>query len=215
MKKQEVINIFLDALENSLENLYGNPLNPIIQIQQENLKRRLKVFVPVFREIFDGWEVMKNNKQEKFTEFNIFPEFEINGEKVKIKGKVDLIEKINDKIVRIIDFKTGSQIKSKKNIFAPQKMKWKDVQLLLYSLWFSQKYGFEPEIAFFNIPPEIQKIKYTAIEFEDGEFENGISFVESILKTIIDEKIPLEEKFCKTDTIANCRYCDYKQICER
>ncbi len=212
---EEVKDIFLDALKNSLESLYGNPLNPIIQIQQENLKRRLEVFVSVFREIFDGWEVMKNEKNEIFSEFNIFPEFEINGEKIKIKGKVDLIEKINDKTVRIIDFKTGSQTKSKKNIFAPQKMEWKDVQLLLYSLWFSQKYGFKPEIAFFNIPPETKKIKYTAIEFEDEEFESGISFVKSILKTIIDKKIPLEVKFCQTDATANCKYCDYKQICER
>ena len=207
--------VLIKDLNNMLIELYGDPLNPIIQIQQENLVRRLKAFVPVFRSTFAGWEIMKNGENTKMAEYTIFPELEIDGEKVKIKGVVDLIERNNENIFRIIDFKTGSKAKRKNDVFASKKEQWKDVQLILYALWFFQKYGFEPEIAFFNIPPEIQRIKCTVINFEDEELKNGISFVESILKTIIDEKILLDEKFCKTDTIANCKYCDYKQICER
>ncbi len=207
--------MLIEDLNNTLIELYGKPLNPIIQIQQENLVRRLKAFVPAFRGIFTGWEIMKNDENTNMAEYTIFPELEIDGEKVRIKGVVDLIEKNNENIFRIIDFKTGSTAKRKNDVFASKKEQWKDVQLILYALWFSQKYGFEPEIAFFNIPPDAEKIKYETIEFEDEEIEKAISFVENILKTIINEKIPLEVKFCKTDTTANCKYCDYKQICER
>ncbi|MCK5852667.1 PD-(D/E)XK nuclease family protein [bacterium] len=207
--------VLIEDLNNILIELYGEPLNPIIQIQRENLVRRLEAFVPAFREIFNGWEIMKNRENTKMAEYTIFPELEIAGEKVKIKGVVDLIEKNNENIFRIIDFKTGSKAKRKNDVFASKKEQWKDIQLILYALWFSQKYGFEPEIAFFNIPPDAEKIKYETIEFEDEEIEAAISFVKDVLKEIINEKIPLEVKFCKTDTTANCKYCDYKQICER
>jgi len=207
--------VLIENLNNMLKELYGVPLNPIIQIQRENLVRRLKAFVPAFRSTFAGWEIMKNGDNTKMAEYTIFPELEIEGEKVKIKGVVDLVEKNNENIFRIIDFKTGSKAKRKNDVFASKKEQWKDIQLILYALWFSQKYGFEPEIAFFNIPPDAEKIKYETIEFDGEEIVEAISFVKNVLKEIINEKIPLEEKFCKTGTIANCKYCDYKQICER
>jgi len=210
----EIINSLLDELNNMLVSLYGEPLNPAIQIQRENLKRRIEYFVPVFREEFNGWEAMKDVEGKEMSEHNIFPEMEINREKIKLKGVIDLIEKSGNDY-KIIDFKTGSNAKGKNDMFASKKEQWKDVQLILYALWFSQNYNLMPEIGFFNIPPDVERIKYTEIDFEEGKIEEAILLVRNILTEIIDNKIPLEKKFCKTENMKNCQYCDYIQICER
>ncbi|RLD12408.1 MAG: hypothetical protein DRI44_00625 [Chlamydiae bacterium] len=211
---EQVINAFLDELKNIIVSLYGNPLNPIIQIQQENLKRRIRKFVTVFRDNFIGWEVMEDEKGEKIAEYEIIPELEINNEKIKIQGYVDLIEKNGNKY-SVIDFKTGNKNKNDSNIFSTKKQQWKDVQLILYAYWLFKRIGKWPEMAFFNIPPKENEIKYKIINIDDEKKEEAISFVQNLLKEIIDDKISLEIKFRKTENMNNCKYCDYKQICNR
>jgi len=211
----ETSQLLINDLEKILMELFGEPLNPVIQIQQENLIRRIKTFVPAFRKTFAEWEVMKDENNDKMAEYTIFPELEIDGKKVKIKGVVDLIEKSNGEEFRVIDFKTGSTPKRKNDIFASKKEEWKDIQLILYSFWFSQKYDLIPEFGFFNIPPDVEKIKYEKIIFESEEIETAVTFIKEILKKIIDNKVSLEEKFRKTEKLSNCNYCDYKQICSR
>ena len=211
--KEMVGEKLVSDMEIFLREKYGENLSPAILIQKENIIRRLKNFVPVFRKTFDGWIVALDDEDCPLAEYEIFPEIETDAGKVKINGKVDLVERKND-FFRIIDFKTGGA-KKKNDIFAARKQEWKDMQLILYALWAEQQFKIFPELGFFNIPADADKIKYEEIVFEDEEIASAREKIKEILSIIIDDKIPLEEKFCRTENSNSCRFCEFKQICER
>ena len=209
---EQTVQRLVSHFEIKAEEKFGNDINPAILIQLENLKRRLTAFVPAFRRDFAEWEPAKDDDGNIIAEYKVFPEIELSKGKVKINGKVDLIERRGE-LYRVVDFKTGKV----KSMYAPQKHKWKDVQLILYALWVEQKFNIRPETGFFNLPSDIKDVKYTPNKIDklENPIEDAINEVKKILEIIIDENIPLKDKFVQTEDTAVCRYCDFKHICER
>lgn len=78
-----------------------------------------------------------NNFQTEvaFGDNKFFPAIELNGGKVKIKGKIDRVD-YNDNYYRVIDYKTGKVDVSDKGLFSGTKL-----QLYLYSLAVQSKFG--------------------------------------------------------------------------
>ena len=144
---------------------------------------------------------------------------------VNISGFIDRIER-KDGVVRIIDYKTGGdrkRIKSIDSLFSSDKNDRNDAafQLLFYALLYINARGFEEPISvglnniremsitnfdsrlFFNRNDKINDVREYLNDFE--------SLLVDTIKTIFNRDIP----FSQTDDHDVCKYCSYKNICNK
>ena len=144
---------------------------------------------------------------------------------VNISGFIDRIER-KDGVVRIIDYKTGGdrkRIKSIASLFSSDKNDRNDAafQLLFYALLYINARGFEEPISvglnniremsisnfdsrlFFNRNDKINDVREYLNDFE--------SLLVDTIKTIFNKDIP----FYQTDDHDVCKYCSYKNICNK
>lgn len=141
-----------------------------------------------------------------------------DGRQIAFNGVIDRLEQ-TDKGIRILDYKTGKDEPDNKIsadlVFSSPEYKI-NLQLLVYALLVSKHTdyrdkpltagllrmrSFEDGITWLNkgnpIPPA-----------ELAAFENG-------LIRIAEEMLNPEEEFFQTDDLQQCRYCDYKNLCQR
>ena len=141
--------------------------------------------------------------------------------KVNISGTIDRIDS-KDGIVRIIDYKTGSDevsISEIRELFSDEKIKDKKaiLQILIYTWLFRQNY---PDAAL--ISPVIVKVKEL---FKDGfktpllnkqilNINNIMDEFEELLSQKLAELFNPEVSFSQTSVTEHCTYCDYQSICQ-
>ncbi|HRB37454.1 MAG TPA: PD-(D/E)XK nuclease family protein [Bacteroidia bacterium] len=135
-----------------------------------------------------------------------------NGINVKIKGIFDRIDKVSDGY-RIVDYKTGSDVV--KNIKKPDELtsepKYKvNFQLLLYCWLFLKSHSNEKVNA--GIYP-LRRME-AGIEMLGQQPLTDHSKFEELLFALI-RKILLESDFTMTTDTLRCKYCPYKDICNR
>lgn len=135
-----------------------------------------------------------------------------NGINVKIKGIFDRIDKVSDGY-RIVDYKTGSDVV--KNIKKPDELtsepKYKvNFQLLLYCWLFFKSHDNEKVNA--GIYP-LRRME-EGIELLGKKPITDHSKFEELLFALI-RKILLESDFTMTTDTLRCKYCPYKDICNR
>lgn len=135
-----------------------------------------------------------------------------NGITVKIKGIFDRIDKVAEGY-RIIDYKTGNdtlkKIKNLDELTNEPKTKV-DFQLLLYCWMFVKTHGNEKVYA--GIYP-LRQMADGLEKLEHYSMTDHTNF-EELLFTLI-RKILLESDFTMTTDTARCKYCAYKDICNR
>ncbi len=154
-----------------------------------------------------------------------------NGNIVYFKGFIDRIDE-SDLFTRIIDYKTG---KSKKQLECEsiaslfdktsKEQKKEIIQILLYSLFYAERNGIQPE----KLTPKVifvqdlinKKTQYTkesniSVNKETLHLTNEIcDEFKSHLRECLDEIFNTEIPFTQTKNNNNCKYCDFKDICER
>jgi CRISPR/Cas system-associated exonuclease Cas4 (RecB family) len=163
------------------------------------------------------------------TEIPLVAEIEVNEQKLSFKGTADRIE-MRDNKVTVLDYKTGfvdaKKLKSKaedleEHFTNPEYAQL--FQLLCYAhlyqndalhklvqtaeiqcgiISFQQLYKQEEEYIFYA---EVNKDKILTKEVLN-RFEETLK---QIFSAILDEKTA----FCQTNNTKNCKYCDYKTIC--
>jgi len=141
---------------------------------------------------------------------------------VSIKGIIDRIDSDNDgKSIRIVDYKTGKVIAGD--------LKPSSIDLLLSDTKFSKAF----QVTFYKylyykssnkIPADdistgiisIRNLNAGFLEFIlKEECENLMEEFEIKLKSMIDEIFDTEVDFTQTTDTDICKYCDYKNICNR
>lgn len=173
--------------------------------------------------------------EEGFGRGKTFPalEFEVDGQSVRVEGKIDRVDILDGDRARVIDYKTGGEILSKTKLKQGYKM-----QLMIYSMAVTSG-EYEPEgIYYFNI----SDMEENASDFnreklekllEPNEFEDMSSGLElakigpeeyTEIRDSVDENIreissgiihgdirisPLKSA---TNRLV-CEYCKYKAIC--
>lgn len=147
-------------------------------------------------------------------------------ETVKIGGKIDRVDKLNNQI-RIIDYKTGSDTLDYKNIealFADKKSGQNSAvfQTFLYAKFY--KDIKKPELP---VIPGVYSTKHlfdNTFEYRiyNKETKSYISHYNEVadeylqhLTHLIEEIFNPAVAFTQTDEISNCEICPYRKICHR
>ncbi|MCK4631469.1 MAG: PD-(D/E)XK nuclease family protein, partial [Bacteroidales bacterium] len=149
-------------------------------------------------------------------------------EKVRVGGRVDRIDMV-DGVIRVIDYKTGAtenQIKEIRELFKPgdKNRKRAILQTFIYALMLMNKDSDTPVIPGIYSVRDIhdknfdyrifikngKKSKSPVIDISDFE----VAFMD-LLKKIIEEIYDTTIPFQQVDDPDICKYCPYKQLCNR
>ena len=144
----------------------------------------------------------------------------INNKTINFKGFFDRIDSSNNNI-RIIDYKTGTvspkELKINECYQLLEEDKPKAFQVLLYAWLYKKNY---PEAQ--NIVPGIISLRnisngFMQIKFLDKNqnINNTLPDFENTLKTLIENIFDTAIPFTQTGNTDSCKYCEFKNICNR
>lgn len=189
--EKEIASFLNDTAEQLFSQQYGKCLSLPLIIQLNTVHERLKQVARVQAAIRkEGWHI--ENTEVKYS-------LEING--WQLEGRIDRIDRNEKGLIRLIDYKTSNKADPPHKIHlrnlqpeayrqASDKKSWKDLQLPLYQLLFSQTHGTDPALiqcAYF-VMPKIAK-------------ETGILLWEDLSQDLIDSaKKCTEEILRRIDT---------------
>jgi CRISPR/Cas system-associated exonuclease Cas4 (RecB family) len=174
-----------------------------------------------------GFYVLMLEKKVKYIQFKL----DIDGteQTVKLEGTIDRLDRTEDDVLRIIDYKTGEVASLKFNIgkekpfidllSGQEAVKKKAAfQLFFYRYLLSRtrdyKHGdFRLGVYPFKKPDE--GLKFIEIDKSDLIDDFLVEQFEEILKTIFRQIFDSETPFFQTEEEENCLFCEYKNICSR
>jgi len=141
---------------------------------------------------------------------------------VSLNGIVDRIDSDDDgQTIRIVDYKTGKvDIKDLKvdnlNLLVSDTKYAKAFQLMFYKYLYLNSPNKASQG---NVKTGIISIRNLSTGFMEfnlkEEPENIIDEFEKILQSLLDEILDLETGFSQTNDSDVCKFCDYKNICNR
>lgn len=144
---------------------------------------------------------------------------DINGRAILLKGTADRIDRRNG-TTHIIDYKTGNVAKNDLSCKEWEELvldgeKAKALQLMIYSYLYLKS---NPEIDASQIEGNIISLRklsegMMAAKFPDAGFD--IEQAEGVLASILQNIFDPDQPFGQTSQIATCRYCDFKDMCQR
>lgn len=143
----------------------------------------------------------------------------LNGRMILLKGTADRIDRRNG-TTHIIDYKTGSVSKSDLSCTEWEELvidenKAKALQLMIYSYLYLKN---NPEANAGQIEGNIISLRklsdgMMAAKFPDEGFD--VAKAEGVLASILQNIFDPDQPFGQTKEIATCRYCDFKDMCQR
>ena len=209
-------------------------LDPEIEVEYKGQRLLVKEIVKQFAE-----RIILLDKEyapfsiEMLEQENYSVEHEIttgkNYQVVKLAGRIDRVDK-KDGVVRVIDYKTGADSLTFKNIesffMREGKRNKAAFQTVLYS-WMYHKKESEAGIKILQLTPglinrtslfenqfqwafKLQQLKQQLNDVQPflGEFEDRLS---NLLQELFDPSV----SFIQTKELNNCKFCAYKNICRR
>lgn len=147
---------------------------------------------------FQGFEYEVVNAEEQIT---MELEDEVNGDKYKMTGYIDLILKDVDGNIIVMDHKSKSKFKNKNEQAEYAK------QLYIYSKFIKEKYGKFPKKLIFNM---FRKESFVEIDFNENDYNESIQWA---IDTINDIKVT--DKFDYNFDMFFCNnMCNHRLNCE-
>lgn len=148
--------------------------------------------------------------------------------RVRLGGKIDRVDRPEGGITRIIDYKTGSSepgFASIDSLFDPERnnRNKEAFQAMVYALLYLEQHPELPVMPGLYIVRKLFGAKYSP-EFKMGESGKKIPLLDfnvhqeefrerltSLLQEIYDPEVPFEQ----TSVTERCKYCDFREICNR
>ncbi|RXK47525.1 PD-(D/E)XK nuclease family protein [Aquirufa rosea] len=206
------------------------------------LKEVAKTLLENYIEVSQNWEKEPIQLLEVEGSLHTQVEIPMDGEnwKVKIKGRIDRMDRVGATIIRIIDYKTG-KVESKDlkieldlmSELSSDNLKEKLFQLWLYKFLLVKELSKIPEerkeylqsidanqvqiqpgiISFRNLPGKVltENIEFRANQPLADFLQESEKLIAHWVKRLADPT----QSFEKTDNLEACQYCDFKGICHR
>jgi ATP-dependent helicase/nuclease subunit B len=193
-RDMETIEAFLiGELHTLAAQTYGkNPL-PAVRLQVEQLAGRLSVFAKQqAARRREGWEIVETEWAPEAQ----YVELDVDGETMRIRGRIDRIDRHPEKGWAIWDYKTGETADKPENAHRTMKGEWKDLQLPLYCLLAQELVagGESPTLGYFTLCRELDTIGFKEVpagwrksdSFDDTEegITDGIETAQEVIRAI-------------------------------
>ncbi len=166
-------------------------------------------------------ELKKKQRKIKDLEQLIEIQLETSSMKVQLKGIIDRVDSdLEGENIRIIDYKTGKVVAKDLILndiddFSDNKKYSKAFQIIFYKYLYVKSLNIEAD----SIEAGIISLRNLSAGFLNFDIKSGteniIEDFEDLLKSIIDEIFDLKTNFSQTSDTDVCKYCDYKNICNR
>lgn len=160
------------------------------------------------------------------TELELKTELNVNGRKIFLSGKADRIDLLNNRIVRVIDYKTGKVRANEIKVsdfgelsFSPDLNK--GFQLLFYAWLFRQiekpNYAVQAGIySFRELSAGLKTLKLDTPEMESDLLnDDAFTQFENALLVLLDDFFSTESSFTQTEDLKICETCSFSGICRR
>ncbi len=207
-----LINIEFEKYYQNINVDYGRDLL-IIKVITEYLSRFLD-------------NEIRNHKNQivKGVEIPLKYPFAVDKHKIYLKGFIDRVDEINigkEKVLQIIDYKTGKVDESYLKINDWDKVKIntnydKALQILIYA-WLYYKYK-KPDCnitaGLISLRTKNSRISNVTIDKEIYLNKNWEEF-DTFLKPVLKEIFFGDKPFDQTNDTTHCKYCDFKNLCDR
>jgi CRISPR/Cas system-associated exonuclease Cas4 (RecB family) len=147
-------------------------------------------------------------------------------EMVKLGGKIDRVDKQNNRI-RIIDYKTGNDTLDYKNIEALFSDKKSDQRSAVFQTFLYSKFYHDLKKPELPVVPGVYSVKhlfdntfeYRIYNKETKSYINNYNEVDveylQHLTHLIEEIFNPKIAFTQTEETSHCQYCPYQKICHR
>jgi ATP-dependent helicase/DNAse subunit B len=148
-------------------------------------------------------------------------ESSVSGKNVLFKGSADRIDEMN-KVIRIIDYKTGNVDDNEVKIddislFTASDDKGKAFQLMMYAWLYlksrNENAAVQPGLISFRRKDK----RLLELKVQNNNFLNmkNIAGFEEVLFSITEQILSPHTKFDQTQDVNMCRNCEFNQICRR
>ena len=178
------------------------------QLLSDNLKRLISLDIPKA-----PFTLLAMEKKVSQT-------INVNDVSINIGGIIDRIDNV-DGYLRVIDYKTGGRLKTLKpdklqNLFDETKITENRnyLQALIYSLLISKTSENRRILPCLLYVHEAHNADYSPT-FLLNDFNEISAEFETGLIDLLQEIFSPNTEFCSTETLVNCRYCDYLDLCRR
>lgn len=195
-----------------------------------NLKLIKRIIVEYISKGIIPYDIKHNNFTIMSLEKNIETTFKLSNDKeIKIGGRADRIDSLDNGALRVVDYKTGKQhldFASLEALFnsGTRSETANILQTLIYSMVLSNKYqrNVQPVLYYArdiqkpNFSPRLRmgvRNQKTEIDYNDVREEFSLA-LRAKLDELFDPAIPFE-RCPEQEAKAICTYCDFKTICKR
>jgi len=178
--------------ETSLEDLmdiYEKEWVPLGYDDEEHRKKQFESGKKILERCY------QTNKDIDVQHIGIEKEFILDIDGIKLKGKIDRIDKLPDGSVEIIDYKTGNS-KTQKEVD-------NDVQMTIYKMAAEEALNIEPTFLSFYYLEAGEKLS-------TNRTQKQIEAQKKIIKEVVKD---IKEKNFKPNSGQSCRFCPYRGLC--
>ncbi len=191
-------------LDKHAAELFGNSPLPTARVQIAQLRRRLHAFAETqANRAKDGWKI-------KYTEVDAVAEevtLEVDGQPMRLVGRIDRIDEHADGRLAILDYKTSEAGKSPDDTHR-KKQEWVDLQLPIYRhLARGLGLGTQFDLGFVVISADVDKVEFKMASWTAAELAAADRTLEEVIRRI------RRQEFWPPATIPSGYFDDFAAIC--
>lgn len=182
----EIRRFLNDQLETVVRRRLGRRRRPAVELQIEQLRRRLGAFANVQAELADiGWEIrfVEHSAQESDPPFDLG-----DGRFVHLRGRIDRIDFHPHYGWRILDYKSNAKGEKPEKVHRNSKG-WIDLQLPLYR-HLARPLGVEgpTQLGFLLLPEDSAWTRVELADWNDEELSEADELARQVARGILDQQ---------------------------
>lgn len=179
-RSREIEKCLCALLDELARERFGPEPTPTVAVQLEQLRVRLRVLAARQAEwVAEGWEIVP-----EWVEKPLAVTLDVDGQPFTIRGKIDRIDRHEEKGWRLLDYKTFETAKSPKETHQKQGQ-WVDLQLPLYR-WLIKPLNppEKVELGYVQVCSDLGKIGLDLADWNPMELEGALEQAREVIRAI-------------------------------